>query len=103
MNILELAKKTDCGLVIDGENICIEIGKDCLYAINYELAHFAQAVIADYKAGLVPVYGIVDSGTFVSIEETKTAAIRFCSDMNKHDDGVYSFEPLYALPSGETK
>lgn len=95
MNIIELAKESGFtpSLIYDAEN-------------RFNL--LATAIIEDYKAGLVPVYGIFDSETFVSIEETEAGALRLCSEMNrlcsemnKHDDCNYSFVPLYAL--GETK
>ena len=92
MNILEIASKTDCGLIIDGENICIEIG-NCLYAINYELSHFTQAVIASYKASLVPVAHIDITKRKVILDDTfvfKTPTIAVIDDIQ-----------LYAL--GETE
>jgi len=45
MNIKQIAEQ--CGFIVDNDNICIEIGKDCLYAINTELTAFANALIGD--------------------------------------------------------
>ena len=101
MNILEIAKEyatiTDLALAHE------VIKRNCyLFKTSMHLEAYAAAIsakaIEDYKKSLVPVYGIVDSGTFVSIEETEEGANRLCSSMNKHDDCNYSFELLYALP-----
>lgn len=58
---------------------------------------FAQAVIEDYKAGLVPVAWL-DEDTIVSFGHMKYGFI------DRRDRAIPNkWQPLYALPSRETK
>ena len=61
-------------------------GKEYFELDEADLQAFAQAVIEDYKAGLVPVAWSSPNDFHISYKATENYYI-----------------PLYALPSGETK
>ena len=86
MNIIELAKWNFEGLnEIDNPMMCAA------------LPAFAQAVIEDYKASLVPVAWYKPNGNYYD------GFILGATKLLKHvDSDEYTIE-LFALPSGETK
>lgn len=79
MNIIEIAK--ECGLIEAIDDHYLECGY-----YKPSLQAFAQAVIENYKAGLVPVAWSSPNDFHISYKATENYYI-----------------PLYALPSGETK
>ena len=85
MKILKLANQSG-----------ITVTKKSNNDVSYEyLADFAQAVIEDYKAGLVPVAFIYRGMTGqISLQDADGDFF----DMSKHIG-----KKLYALPLGETK
>lgn len=85
MSIIELAKWNFEGLnEIDHPMMCIA------------LQAFAQAVIEDYKAGLVPVAWMHIKDVEYIGRSTGISTFRFKPDIE------FNYA-LYALPSGETK
>ena len=91
MNILEIAKECDA----DDYNYDVELQHSECYEFTHDpLQAFAQAVIADYKASLVPVaYRTYDRNGWFNISPNLEEAMR--------DFPTKEHTPLYAL--GGTK
>lgn len=93
MNILEIAK--ECGFTphtIHG-GLIVKHSSGAWVDIEDKLQAFAQAVIEDYKASLVPVAFMNGDDLY----HNHAMAVK------KQRDGFSRITPLYTLPSGETK
>ena len=96
---IELAK--ECGAIELKFNLQNEFANKYQLQIN-QLEAFRKACEADFISRCEKYYGIVDTGTFVAVEESEEGAIRMRERMNLYDCNDYTYEPLYALPK-ETK
>ena len=87
MNILEITKEYGWETT----------NSEGFYFEHQDIEDFAQAVIENYKAGLVPVAWYKPNGHY------HDGFILGATKLLKHIDSDSYTTPLYTLPSGETK